>query len=198
MLRFLAILVTSLALSGPSIAQTTPSGGGKKSTKLDTEKLYVQALEDVRKPEPLDQKTLAESRAWVDSLDGIRLVDQEILGSARGTSEFLYQKNKDKHKKIRMFTEHEIVPYLFKNSDSFRDVFAIAIADTLTIDEIKQLAAAGRVGPEDALAGKAEEAVRKFDRAASQLSIMFTAQMIEKANFATYGLDLSPAEPSKP
>jgi hypothetical protein len=198
MLRFLAILAAALALSGPSIAQNSPSGAAKKSTKVDTEKLYIQALGDVRKPDPVDQKVLAEARAWVDSLDGLRLVDQEILGAARNTSEILFEKNKDKHTKIRMFAEHEIVPYLFKNSDAFRDLFAIAIADTLTLDEIKQVAAAGRVGPQDAFAGKATEAVRKYDRAAAQLANIFTAQMIEKANFAIYGLDLSPVAAAKP
>jgi hypothetical protein len=189
-LRFVAILAVLLAMTGAALAQASKPSG-KRVAPLDLQALYLQAIGEEGGPTPLDPSRLAAARAWVDALDLILLVDQEILGSARQTAEVLYQTNKDKHKNVRNFSEHEITPYLFKNSDKFRDVFAMAIADTMTVDEIKQLAAAGRLGPQDPLAGKTQDAGKKFDKIASFLAGALVAQMIETTNFSAYGLNLT-------
>src|SRR5262249_6150184 len=114
--RFLsfAALVVALSLAGTAVAQTAKQGT-RKLPPLDIEKVYTQALGDEHPAGAIDPQRLAAARSWVDQLDIILLVDQEIIGSARSAAEVLYQSNKDKHKKERMFTEQEITPSLFKN-----------------------------------------------------------------------------------
>jgi hypothetical protein len=190
-LSLVAALAVALSLAGTALAQTTKQGTRKPPPPFDVEKAYTQALGDERPAEPIDPQRLAAARSWVDQLDIILLVDQEIMGSARSAAEVLYQSNKDKHKNVRLFTEHEITPYLFKNSDIFRDAFAMSIADTLTVDEIKRLAAAGKMDAKDPLTPKTEEAGRKFDRVASFLAGALTQQMIATTNFSSYNLNLT-------
>jgi hypothetical protein len=191
-----ALLVLMVTIVGHAAAQT-PKGGTRKALPLDVEKAYLTALGDDRGTAQIDSQRLAAARAWVDQLDVILLVDQEIIGSARGAAEVLYQNNKDKHKNVRAFTEHEITPYLFKNSDAFREAFALSLADVLTVDDIKRLAAAGHMDAKDPLAPKTQEAGRRFDRVASFLAGALTQQMIATNNFSAYGLNLSLPPPAK-
>jgi hypothetical protein len=188
------VMVAAVIMLTAAAHAQSPKPGAKKPPPLDSEALYLTALgEDQR----LDGQRIAAARAWVDELDAILIVDQEIMGSARGTAAAFYPTNKAKHKNLRMFAEHEITPYLFKNSDEFRDVFAMAIADTMTVDEIKHLSGSP-IGPKDPLAPKVQEAGQKFDRAASFLASALTAQMIETTNFSAYGLDLTLPTAPKP
>src|SRR5258706_14680677 len=95
MLPLAGVLALNLALAVPTLAQTTPNSAAlRKAAPSESEQLYIKALGDTRKAGPLDAKAVAAARGWVDGLDAIVLVDQEILGSGRSIAELLYQKNK--------------------------------------------------------------------------------------------------------
>src|SRR6266704_676748 len=128
----LVLLLATLVVAGHT--QETSAPGAAETIPFDTRQIYDTAIrqDGQRTPVSLDPATLQMARRLVDAQDSLLLVDQQILALGRSLGAFVAGRNPTKGKAVRAFTEREILPNLFINYAAFRDLFAIAVADTFT------------------------------------------------------------------
>jgi hypothetical protein len=186
LLRALAILSPALLLSPCEAAksQTPPP-------QVDTLKVYEMALQANRDaPRSVDSAALRLSRNLVDAQDTLIVIDQELLvvGHALGT--FIANKNPGKEREGRLFTEQEIIPTLFQNFETFRDLFAISVADTFSIEDLKSMESQGDLGSQKIDAEKSGSSAAKFHNAAMVFggSLLAKLSMGPDNRLTRYGL----------
>ncbi len=138
----LAILSLVLLLSPCKVAESETS-----PPRVDTLKVYELALQaNGDAPWSVDPVALRLSRSLVDAQDTLIVIDQELLVAGHDLGTFIASKNPGKEKEGRLFTEQEIIPTLFQNFETFRDLFAISVADTFSIGESEEHGISGRPG----------------------------------------------------
>jgi hypothetical protein len=120
-----------------------------------------------RTPKPIDPAALRLAEQLAEARQTRVVVDREIVVVGRALVGFLVGRNPGKDMQVRLFFEHELTPALVRNVDTFRDLFAVAMAETFTIGELEALKAQSNANAGTLGTGEVKVAAERFHDVAS-------------------------------
>jgi hypothetical protein len=159
----LVILISLLLACFGTLAESQTS----QQQNFDTVKIYQAALEtNGEAPRGIDPEALQLSRKLADAQHTLIVVDQELLVVGHALGAFVTGRNPGKDRERRLFVEQEMIPTLFQNFEVFRDLFAISVADTFSVADLKGMASQGDLANQKLDIEKSKAAAVKFHNAA--------------------------------
>jgi hypothetical protein len=158
------ILLLLICLSAPTQSQTL------NESNFDTLKIYELALKsNGEHPRNIDPDALQLSKKLVAVQHTLIIIDHELLVVGHALGDYVKNKNLDKNREVRLYTEQEIIPTLFQNFEVFRELFAISLADTFSTDELNNLTSQRDLQSQKIDAAKSSASAAKFHNAAMVL-----------------------------
>jgi hypothetical protein len=126
----------------------------------------------------------------VDAQHSLIVIDQEVIVIGHALGAFVGNRNSGRDKETRLFMEQEIMPTLFRNLETFRDIFAISLADTFSIDDLRNMILAANLESERLDREKSAVSASRFHNAAMVFAGSLLASLSADTNnrLKEYGL----------
>jgi hypothetical protein len=157
----------------------------------DTIEIYESALRANGEPQrSIDPAALKISREIIEMQSNLIFIDQDLVVIGHDLGAFVLNRNPGKDREVGLFTEQATIPTLFENFERFKDLFAIAISDAFSLEDLMSMKEIGGLSRQKSDERKSKASLENFHRAALVLggSLLSGLKSGSDEKFAQYGL----------